>query len=110
MNKIEEKNALIKSTSLGYEDHGMFTGYLHLEYDGGGQGFGGYVLSGAYLDAFLQRTLKVAGVEKWEDLSGRCIRVRAEHVKVHEIGHFLKDEWFCPKKVFEEMEANAEKS
>jgi hypothetical protein len=37
--------------------------------------------------------LNIAGVNKWEDLSGRFIRVRATHDKVHAIGHIIEDKW-----------------
>ena len=38
----EIRNAVIQSTMLGYEDHGILTCFLHLDYSGAGQGFGGY--------------------------------------------------------------------
>lgn len=105
--KIEEKNALIESTMLGYEDHGILTFSLHLKYDGSGQGFGGYALdqwseahkeriSSRACGTVIKRILETVGVEKWEDLKGEHIRVRAEFNKVHAIGNFLKDKWFYP--------------
>ena len=102
----EEKNAVIKSTSLGYEDHGIMTFFLHLDYGGGGQGFGGYGLDKpndgdrppyrlgtAFGLEAIMRVLDVVGVSEWEKLPGKSVRVRACHDKVKELGHYLKEEW-----------------
>jgi len=106
---MEIKNARIESVSLGYEDHGILTCMLHLDYGGSGQGFGGYVLDyynkdieervgTAYGMEFIILILKTVGVEKWEDLVGKNIRVKAEDTKIIAIGHILKDNWFEPGK------------
>lgn len=93
---------------LGFEDHGIFTCMIHLDYGGAGQGFGGYCLAGSndkdtdgnfpnnYGANFIKKILEVVGVEKWEDLVGKHVRVKAEHTKVLEIGNILEDEWFNP--------------
>lgn len=96
---------------LGYEDHGILTCYLHLDYGGSGQGFGGYSLDepikdeeGKFLgrvptDAtgkWVKEILNVVGVEKWEDLKGKYIRVEADFNKIHRIGNLLEDKWFAP--------------
>lgn len=102
--KIEIKNAIIKSTMLGREDHGLMTFMLYLDYGGGGQGAGGYRLDSYDKEKkcsigtamgleFIMKILEAVGVEKWEDLKGKHIRVKTSHNKVHEIGHFLKDNW-----------------
>ncbi len=101
---IEERNAKIESTNLGTEDHGCMTFYLMLDYGGAGQGFGGYVLDEfdkeaktrrgtAYGTEAIRRVLETVGVSRWEKLPGTPVRVRAEHDKVHAIGHYLKDKW-----------------
>ena len=100
---IETKNAVIESTSLGRE-HGCMTFMLILDYGGCGQGAGGYVLDGwnakeqkrtgwVHGITLLSEIMDVVGVERWEDLKGKHIRVKAEHNKVHAIGNFLKDDW-----------------
>lgn len=108
---IETKNARILSTMLGTEDHGILTCWLHLEYDGSGQGFGGYALDApngkrntdfkrigcAWGMQLIKAILETVGVEKWEDLPGKYIRVMAEHSKVHGIGHIIKENWFAPE-------------
>ncbi len=112
----EIKNAKITSTMLGWEDHGIFTCMIQLDYDGSGQGFGGYGLDDyvgergkgrrmgtAYGLEFIMRVCQVVGVEKWEDLPGKYVRADAEHVKVHRIGHITADRWFDPAVLFTEM-------
>jgi len=107
---MEQKNAVIKSTELTIADHGLLTGWLHLDYEDCSQGFGGYVL---YLPKtfdhhklyslaghWIFRVLEIAGVEEWSKLPGRTIRVRAEYDCVHAIGHIIKDEWFNPREDF----------
>ncbi len=105
---IKIKNAIITSTSLGYE-HGCFSLSLTLDYGRSGQGFGGYTLDSipnqvpntrlgsAWGLQFIKEIINVVGVRKYEDLQGKHIRVKANHYKVFEIGNFLNDNWFCPE-------------
>lgn len=95
---MEIKNAKITGTMLGYEDHGILTCMIDLDYGGSGQGFGGYQLSDGHdLHRHITQILKTVGVEKWEDLKGKYVRVVAEHSKVHRIGNLLEEKWFDPK-------------
>lgn len=106
---METKNAVIESTMLGVEDHGIMSFYLYLDYGGSGQGAGGYCLDTAVKNMLgnfdhregtakgmnlIMKILDVVGVEKWEDLKGKHIRVKADDGKVYEIGNFLKEKWF----------------
>ena len=108
--ELEIKNAIIDDVSLTIADHGLLSGWLYLNYGGSGQGFGGYTL---YLPKsfthhtlesaaghWIFRVLEVAGVEKWENLKGKTIRVKANHCGVEAIGHIVKDDWFCPREDF----------
>lgn len=104
MSKLKIKNARIEGTMLGIEGHGILTAFLYLEYDGGGQGFGGYSIEGPYASKFIKRVLEVVGVEEWEELKGKHIRVKATSIKVHEIGNILEDKWFNPRREFVAME------
>jgi hypothetical protein len=108
---METKNAIITSTSLGVEDHGIFSAFLTLDFGGSGQGFGGYALDQhngkrgqdskrigtAYGMEFIRRIMDTVGVSKWEDLRGKYIRVRSDHRKIEAIGHLIEDRWFCPE-------------
>lgn len=103
-------NAQIKRTMLGFEDHGIFTAFLFVEWPGSGCGFGGYHLGkdvpdqqSGYGAAFIQRVLKTVGVEKWEDLQGKFIRIESEGLGggIRRIGHIIEDKWFDPKELAE---------
>lgn len=111
-------NAKIESTMLGLEDHGIMTAYLNLDYGGSGQGFGGYGFcqpikdeagkflcrrGTAYGCEWIRRVLEVVGVEKWEDLPGKYVRVVYDWGKVYRIGNIIKDEWFSPEELGEKM-------
>lgn len=113
----EVHNALITGTMLGVEDHGIMTCFVYLEWDGGGVGFGGYGLDeydkeqnkrvgvGYSLD-FLKEIMEVVGVEKWEDLKGKHVRVDSEGWggKALGLGNLLKERWIYPKEFFEQYE------
>lgn len=76
----------IKSTTLGYEDHGILSAYLSCEGNGSGILVGGYALD-TYSptekrrvgDAFgtdhLIAILRTVGVESWEKLVGKDVIV-----------------------------------
>lgn len=104
MSKVEIKNAVIEKTMLGYEDHGIFTYMITLNYGGSGQGFGGICLGGEYTDKSIQGLLKALKLEKWESLVGTHVRVKASNCKVFEIGHFMEDSWFNPKDLKDALE------
>jgi len=111
------ENAQIESTMLGIEDHGMMSAWLHLKVRGGGQGFGGFVLDTvgdkekftrkphAACGGFVAEVLRVVGVEKWESLPGKHLRIRriSDWGKIVAIGNIINDEWFCPEEYFKEL-------
>ena len=112
-NDVDERNARIESTMLGIEDHGILTACLTLDYDGSGQGFGMMVFDHEKRDGqkcatpfaarFIRSVLETVGVDNWEDLPGKNVRVRATHDKVHAIGNILKNKWFYPEKLAAEI-------
>ena len=102
-------NAKIKSTMLGYEDHGIMTCYIQLEQECTGQAFGGYRLDApknadSYMGTFwIERVLKTVGVQKWEDLVGKYIRVDGEEFgEIRGIGHITDNKWFYPRREIDE--------
>lgn len=110
---IEIKNALIESASLYTGDRGFLDANISLNYGGSGQSFGGYAL---YLPKswqhhklesvaghFIFRVMEIAGVTEWEKLKGKTIRVKAEHCRVHAIGHIVNDDWFSPGDDFKKL-------
>lgn len=101
------ENVRIKSTRLGMEDQGIFSFYLFIEGEGWGTGIGGLCLDGYDKEKdcrtgwdkaipMLAEIMRVVGVENWEDLKGKLIRVelRTWGDKTTKIGNILKDEWF----------------
>lgn len=118
MNEITIKNAVIESATISADDHGLLSAWLSLDYGGSGQGFGGYSL---YLPKsfkhhelksvaghFIWRVMEVAGVEKWDHLKGKTIRVKGEHSIIHSIGHIVNDDWFSPGEDFADADDKPE--
>ena len=108
------ENAIITSTMLGVEDHGILTAFLYREMDGSGQGFGGYVLAGPACAIFVRGVLDILGVSKWEQLSGMNCRIEREGENawsgpITAIGHIVKDRWFKPAEAFSHLKAKGEK-
>lgn len=115
-------NAQITGVSLGYEDHGILTFRLGLEFANGGCClYGGYALdsydkekrkrvAGAKSMECLTEIMRVVGVRNWEDLNGKYIRVvdNGRSSCVDTIGNLMKDEWFNISKFFEEGKTNAD--
>ena len=106
------QNAKIESTFLGVEDHGILSFFLHLDYGGICQGFGGYSLdsydketegrkSTAASMELIRAILDTLEVESWEKLPGTFCRAKSDHSKVHAIGHPLKDKWLDIEEFFE---------
>ena len=111
---MEIKNAIISSTSIDTGDRGLLTAWIHLDYGGSGQGFGGHALylpksykhhtiKGDFAGHFIFRAMEVGGVERWDNLKGKTVRVRIEDGLATAIGHIVKDDWFCPSEDFEKM-------
>lgn len=110
---MEIQNAVIERATIEIEDHGILTAWLHLDFGGTGQGFVGgralYLPKGfthhkiaSPAGHFIYRVMEVAGVEKWEALPGKTIRVRKDSFMgpILAIGHIVKDDWFYPKADF----------
>lgn len=80
----------ITKTMLGFEDHGILTCNLTIDFGGSGQGAGGYALDNAPEEKFGERVpsaacgewvagiLRAVGVSQWEDLRGETIYVYRE--------------------------------
>lgn len=104
------QNAIIESAAINIERGGILDVSLQLCLEGGSQSFGGWSL---YLDRsfanhkmegiaghHIFRVMKIAGVEHWDKLKGKSIRVRGDSNKLDAIGHIVKDDWFCPKEEY----------
>lgn len=113
--ELEYHNARITSTRLGFEDHGIMTFSLGLEFKSGGVSFGGYALDiydkekdervgvGEGLDC-LKEIMETVGVETWEDLKGKYVVLESGGWGGQALGirNVLdEDKWFRPKEFFE---------
>lgn len=99
---MTEQNGRIESTMLGIEDHGILTSFLYLQFAGSGQGFGGYTLTGGAMAYWMKRVLETVGVEKWEDLKGKHVRIRRKGFSdpIEALGHIVEEKWFYPRDEF----------
>lgn len=89
-------NAQIKSTFLGkVSDHNIWSAFIHVEYDRGCQGYGGYRLDET-MTTFVICVLDVLDVESWEKLPGKYCRIEVnrDRGKIVRIGHIIEDRWF----------------
>jgi hypothetical protein len=93
MSDSERRVAKITGAHLGWEDHGIFTCWIDLDYGGSGQGAGLYALDEYIVEKdcrvgtaegmeFIMRLLKACGVGRWEDLVGRTVYATATMSKV----------------------------
>lgn len=112
---MEILNAKITSTKLTMEDHGCLSFWIFLEGSGWGIGYGGYCIGHGYLgaDVFMaengdgleamMRIMDVVGVDTWEELKGKFVRVKTNGwgSKVDVIGNIMEDRWFNIKEFFE---------
>lgn len=111
---MEIRNAKIVKTKLGTEDHGIFTFWLDVDFDGGGVGIGGWALDEwdpaqkkrvfqSESMEIIQKILETVGVENWEDLSGKYIRIKSDGwgSTVEEIGNLMSEKWLNFRTFFE---------
>ncbi|MBB6306277.1 hypothetical protein [Xanthobacter tagetidis] len=112
------RNAIIEAATLYIERGFILTSFVHLNYGGSGQGYGGYVLgglpdskAGAHAEQgnlaaeWITGIMRAAGVEDWKDLPGKSVRVRLSQPglggMVEAIGHIIRDDrWFDSKEAF----------
>ena len=115
------ENALITNVDLSMADHGCLTLAMTLEGGGWGVVYGGYCLGKGYLGAdddffdgsaagmeYLMRSMDAVGVEKFQDLKGKYVRVAnkgwGNSVKI--IGSIIKDKWFDAETFFADKKEN----
>lgn len=115
--EIQIENAIIESADISLSRGFILDCWVFLDYGGSAQGFGGYVLGGTQGKAgehdkqpniaaeFICSVLRVAEVENFSDLKGKCVRVRKSgHLgKILAIGHITKDIWFEPETKIQDM-------
>lgn len=112
---MEIRNAKITHTMFGREDHGIMTFMVFVEFGSCGCGIGGYaidqydrqsksrVFSAKGLEA-ISKILETVGVETWEDLKGKYIRIKEPRLggTIDEIGNLMEEKWFNLREFFAE--------
>ena len=112
MSNIE--NAIIDDVSISMADHGCITFMVFIKGNGWFTSVGGYVNGHGYIGSdywegcgsavvAMMKIMDTVGVEKWEDLKGKYIRVESDGwgSSIHKIGNIIKDNWFDIKEFFE---------
>lgn len=113
------ENARITKVSLSMADHGCLTFGICVEGGGWGCVVGGWSIGHGYCGAdyfdstgaglvAMMKIMDVVGVEKWEDLQGKYIRVDSDGwgSTIHKIGNILKDDWFDIREFFKNAKPN----
>ena len=106
-------NAVVTKTTLGIEDHGCLSSFIYVDRQGGcSQGFGGWALHlppsfthhelKSVAGHFICRVLDVCGVESWDKVAGKAVRICEKGGRLVAIGHIINDDWFIPKSDFEQ--------
>lgn len=112
-------NAIIESATIGLDRGSFLCPWVYLKFEFGSQGFGGFVCGGTpdakagdhrnqknLAAEFIVRVLSAAGVERWDQLAGKSVRVRKDKDEwgmIEEIGHIIRDDrWFNPRKTFDD--------
>lgn len=110
------ENAIIEKARITRADRGTLSAWLHLKFNGAGQGFGGFTLylpkdsthhagQANYAGHFIYRCLEIADVMDWEQLQGKTVRVRHTWSAILAIGHIVDDKWFDPREEFAALKA-----
>ena len=113
------ENALIESVDLSMVDHGCLTLAMTLKGSGWGVVYGGYCLGKGYLGAddnffsgsasgmeYLMRIMDTVGVERFQNLKGKYVRVATKGLSgpVKIIGNIIEDKWFDAETFFTDKE------
>lgn len=111
---MEIKNAKITDTMLGREDHGIMTFMIYIDIsESGSCGVGGYAIdsydretkgrkyAAKGLEA-ISKILEVVGVDTWEKLRGKYVRVKDNGWgnPIDEIGNLMENKWFNLREFF----------
>ena len=114
---MDIKNAKITHTMFGREDHGIMTFTIFVHTDMYDIGLGGYAIdrydretktrkfTAQGLEA-ISKILEVVGVDTWEQLPGKYIRIKDQGwgKPIDEIGNLIEDKWFNMREFFSKGE------
>ena len=104
---MEIKNAKIVGTSISMADHGCLSISIAVVGDTWACNIGGWRNGVGHLGAkewrgngsaivAMMKIMDIVGVDKWENLTGKCIRVKLKELggTIDEIGSLIEDRWF----------------
>ena len=107
------ENAEITKVTISMADHGCLTFFLTLQGKGWGINFGGYCIGHGSLGAdkfdasgsglvAMMKIMDTVGVERWERLEGKLVRVKGVHWggTITTIGNIIEDKWFNIEEFF----------
>jgi hypothetical protein len=99
------ESATVKSTNLGFEDHGIFCININFEYEGGCcQGTGAYAISNLFVEKAIKSYLKFFEVDFWEKIPGKKCNVKIIKGLIKEFQNIRTGEWFKMEDIFSEDE------
>jgi hypothetical protein len=108
---METRNAVIFDTGIGIEEHGVLAASIWLDYGDSKQALcrGVHAPKNGdseknYAGYFIYRVLAVAGVNRWEQLKGKAVRVMGDSAHIEAIGHIIEDVWFNPGEEFKSLD------
>jgi hypothetical protein len=104
MNK-EIENAMIEEVFLGIEDHGIPAININCCMGSTRQGTGCYDIRKMDLAKALVALFTIAGVDSWDKLPGKPIRVKRQDGMIKKLGHFMEDSWMDFKDFYPKSEA-----
>lgn len=107
-------NGRIKDVSISMADHGILTFRLYIECEHGMFIIGNFQIGTGELDAkfwrgngsgivAMMKIMDVVGVERWEDLPGKYIRLdfkNSRSMTTEKIGNIIADKWFDIREFF----------
>lgn len=109
------ENMKITSVDLSMQDHGCITLMMDIRGSSVGTIYGGICLGHGYLGAkefsgsekampYIMRIMDVVGVERFNDLKGKYIRIATKTISspVKIIGNIVEDKWFDSESFFNE--------
>jgi hypothetical protein len=117
---MEIKNVQISKVSISMADHGLLTFTIFVKGNSLGCSLGNYMNGVGHLGAkewkgngsaivAMMKIMDTVGVNKWEDLEGKYVRVKLDGYDstMHCIGNLIEDKWFDLKEFFKNDDGHA---
>jgi hypothetical protein len=101
----------ITKVSLEIEDHGILTFWLHFDFGGSGQGFGGYAIENELGAKALRKIMEAVDVDAWEKIPGHEMYVHRENgiIRAIEAPKYNGGRYFNIKTFYDDPASNGQK-